>query len=34
MEASLYTLKLPDEIDEENNNFKLDEIIINPDNEQ
>ena len=34
MEASLYTLKLPDEIEEENNNFKIDEIIINPDDEQ
>ena len=33
MEAALYTLKLPDEIDEETNNFKLEEITINPDDE-
>ena len=33
MEASLYTLRLPDEIDEDTNNFKLEEITINPDDE-
>ena len=31
LEASLYTLRLPDELDLDRNQFDLDEVIINPE---